>query len=232
VVALADIPPVCIVELALACEALSLVRYVDKGDLTTAEIDATLAVLGEARRNGQFHGMWQRYEQSVSFMADGPVVLQSMWPPAVSALRARNVPLKYRPLREGARGWAGGFALASHLRGRLRAAAMQYINWYQSGWAGAFLTRQGYYSAVPATARKHLTDDEWGYWYEGAAAHAPVVSPRGEVIDPAGALREGGSYEDRMGHIACWSSRMREESYLRRRWKESVRASPGDAVAT
>lgn len=228
-VALADIPSVCIVEAALACEALSLVRYIDKGDLTTAEIDATLAVLGEARRSGQFHGLWQRYEESVSFMVDGPVVLQSMWPPAVSALRARQVPLRYRPLREGARGWAGGLALASHLRGAQREAAMEYVNWYQSGWAGAYLTRQGYYSAVPATARKHLADEEWDYWYQGAAARAPIAGLRGEIIDPAGAVREGGSYEDRMGRIACWSSRMREEAYLQRRWKEFAPAGPAEA---
>jgi putative spermidine/putrescine transport system substrate-binding protein len=219
-VALADIPSVGIVEAALACEALGLVKYADKGELTAAEIDATLEVLADARRGGQFHGLWQHYQQSVDFMADGPVVLESMWPPAVTALRARRIPLRYRPLQEGARGWAGGFALAAHLAGAKRDAALEYVNWYHSGWAGAFLTRQGYYTAVPATARKHLSADEWGYWQEGAPACGPIASPRGEIIDPAGAVREGGSYNERMGNIACWSSRMREEAYLQRRWAE------------
>ena len=219
-VALTNIPSVSVVEAALACEALGLVRYNDKGDLSRGEIDATLAVLGEAQRSGQFHGLWRRYEESVDFMTDGPVVLQSLWPPAVSALHARGVPLRYRPLREGARGWAGGFALAAHLQGQRRAAAIEYINWYQSGWAGAYFTRLGYYSAVPATARSHLSADEWAYWYEGVAAAQRVVSPAGQPVAPAGTSRDGGSYEERMGQIACWSSQMAEHAYLQSRWQE------------
>lgn len=218
-VALADIPSVAIVEAALACSARSLVGYADLGEMTRAEIDATLAVLAEARRNGQFHGFWRRYEESVALMTDGPVAVQSLWPPAASALSARGAPLRYRPLREGARGWAGGFALAAHLSGSRRDAALAYIDWYQSGWAGAYLSRQGYYSAVPATARAHLSEDEWGFWYAGACAREDVVDPAGRLLHRAGAVREGGPYARRMGEVSCWSSRMREDPYLQQQWR-------------
>lgn len=218
-VALADIPSVAIVEAALACSARSLVTYSDLGDMTRAEIDATLAVLVEARRNGQFHGLWRRYEESVAFMTSGPVALQSLWPPAASALSAQGAPLRYRPLREGARGWAGGFALAAHLAGARRDAALSYIDWYHSGWAGAYLSRQGYYSAVPITARGCLSEDEWGFWYDGACAREDVLDPTGRLMHRAGAAREGGAYGRRMGEVSCWSSRMREDPYLQQQWQ-------------
>lgn len=219
-VAVADIPAVSIVELALACEARGLMRYRDLGDLARDEIDRTVDILLAAARAGQFGRPWRTYEESVESMCRGDIVVQSLWPPAAAALQARRVPVRYRPLAEGARGWAGGLALAAHLGGARRQAALAYVNWYHAGWPGAFLTRQGYYSAVPATARRHLSADEWGYWLEGRPAAGPIRDPRGTVIDGAGSVREGGSYSARMGRIACWSSAMTEAAHLRRRWQE------------
>jgi putative spermidine/putrescine transport system substrate-binding protein len=219
-VALSRIASVSIVELALACEASGRLAYADKGNMTRAEIDATLSTLERAWIKGQFVGTWRRFEESVELMSEGAVALQSLWPPAVSALRQRGILLRYGMLEEGGRGWAGGFALASHLRGARRDAALDYINWYQSGWAGARLSRQGYYSATPQTARRYLTDDEWNYWYEGLPASSSILGPTGEKTEPPGSVREGGSFEARMGHVAVWSSRMDEDAYLQARWAE------------
>jgi spermidine/putrescine-binding protein len=38
-----------------------------------------------------------------------------------------------------------------------------------SGWQGAFVSRYGYYSPVPSTAKKFMTETEWAYWYEARA---------------------------------------------------------------
>ena len=35
---------------------------------------------------------------------------------------------------------------------------------------GAFVARQGYYSAVPETTQAALTPEEWDYWYDGKPA--------------------------------------------------------------
>jgi putative spermidine/putrescine transport system substrate-binding protein len=59
-----------------------------------------------------------------------------------------------RPLKEGYRGWGGGIGLSKNLEGMQLDAAYEYINWMLDGWVGAFLGRQGYYSAAPETARK------------------------------------------------------------------------------
>jgi len=39
-----------------------------------------------------------------------------------------------------------------------------------------------------------------------------------------GEVRDGGSYEQRMGHIAVWNSVMDEHNYLVRRWSDFMRA--------
>ena len=42
-------------------------------------------------------------------------------------------------------------------------AAYEYINWMLNGWAGAFLGRQGYYSASPETAKEFMSQAEWDF---------------------------------------------------------------------
>ena len=46
------------------------------------------------------------------------------------------------------------------------------------GWAGAFLNRQGYYSANMVSAKKFMTEDEWGYWIEGKPAKVEIKDPQ------------------------------------------------------
>ena len=43
-------------------------------------------------------------------MASGEVVIQSMWSPAVTAVRSRGIPCYYVPLKEGYRAWGVGTA--------------------------------------------------------------------------------------------------------------------------
>ena len=46
-------------------------------------------------------------------------------------------------------------------------------------------------------------------------AHVPVLG---------GAVRDGGSFEERMGKVACWNSVMDEDRYMVRRWNEFIAA--------
>ena len=64
-------------------------------------------------------------------------------------------------VQEGYRAWAVGLGLMAHLKGLKLDAAYEYLNWYQSGWQGGFIAKQGYYSSVPSTAKSFLTADEW-----------------------------------------------------------------------
>ena len=100
----------------------------------------------------------------------------------------------------------------------------EFINWFLDGWAGAYLNRQGYYSAVLETAKAKMEAYEWAYWMEGKPAAQDIKSPNGDLLSKAGTVRDGGSYETRMGGIACWNAIMDENEYMVKKWNEFVAA--------
>jgi putative spermidine/putrescine transport system substrate-binding protein len=192
--------------------------------MTKEEIDKTIAFLIDTKKSGQFRAFWKTFDESVNLMASGEVVIQSMWSPAVAAVRAKGIPCTYQPLKEGYRAWGGGLGLAKHLTGPQLDAAYEYINWYLSGWVGAYLNRQGYYSAALDTAKAFMSEDEWAFWMDGKPAKGDILSPDGKVMEKAGAVRDGGSFAERMGKVACWNSVMDEDRYMVKRWNEFIAA--------
>ncbi len=219
-----NIPGIGIMDAAMVMESAGLLKYGDKGNMTRPEIDKTIAFLIETKRSGQFRAFWKTFDESVNLMASGEVVIQSMWSPAVTAVRAKNIACTYQPLEEGYRGWGGGLGVAKHLSGLQLDAAYEYINWYLSGWCGAYLNRQGYYSAVLETAKTQMSANEWGYWMEGKPATEAIKSPDGREIAKAGDTRDGGSFAERMGRVACWNSVMDEDRYMVGKWNEFIAA--------
>jgi putative spermidine/putrescine transport system substrate-binding protein len=219
-----NIPSIGIMDAAMIAESAGEMHYRDKGNMTRVEIDRTIAMLTRLKRAGQFRAFWRSFDESVNLMASGEVVIQSMWSPAVAAVRSRGIPCIYQPLEEGYRAWGGGLGLAKHLTGIKLDAAYEYINWYLSGWCGAYLNRQGYYSAVLDTARENMSADEWGFWMEGRPAQGDILAPDGRVMEHAGAVRDGGSFQERMGKVACWNSVMDEDRYMVRKWNEFIAA--------
>ena len=210
--AILDVPAIGIMDAAMAIESRGDIKYGDKGNMTREEIDQTIQVLIDAKKSGQFRAFWTTFDESVNLMASGEVVIQSMWSPAVTAVRSRGIPCYYAPLKEGYRAWASG------------SCPMKHLSWHQSGWQGGFIAKQGYYSSIPETARKFMTEDEWGYWYDGKAAKGEIKDPYGNPMEKAGHVRDGGSFWERMGNIACWNTVMDENRYMVRKWNEFVAA--------
>ncbi len=219
-----DISSIGIMDMAMVVESMGEYKYPDKGNMTKEEIDLTLGIFTEAKKNGQFRAFWKSFDESVNLMASGEVVIQSMWSPAITAVRSQGIPCVYQPLEEGYRSWGGGIGLSASLSGIELDAAYEYINWYLSGWVGGFLMRQGYYSAVPETSKNFMTEDEWGFWFEGKEAKGDITNPFGDVMEKAGAVRDGGSFYDRMGAVACWNAVMDENQYMVRKWNEFIAA--------
>ena len=217
-----DIPQIGIMDAAMVAEALGLMSFGDKGNMTQAEIDQITDILKEQKAAGQFRAFWKTFDESVNLMASGEVILQSMWSPAVTAVQSQGIDCIYAPLEEGYRGWGGGIGLSKNLEGIQLDAAYEYINWMLEGWVGAFLGRQGYYSAAPETARKYMSEAEWAFWYEGKEATEDMLDPFDKVLAKAGAVRDGGSFEERFGNIVCWNSTMEENTYLVQKWNEFI----------
>ncbi|MER9457529.1 PotD/PotF family extracellular solute-binding protein [Mesorhizobium sp. M0478] len=222
--AILNIPSIGIMDAAMIMEATGSIKYADKGNMTKEEIDKTIDFLIKAKQAGQFRAFWKSFDESVNLMASGEVVIQSMWSPAVAAVRSKGIACRFQPLEEGYRSWGGGLGLAAHLKGAELDAAYEYINWYTSGWVGGYLNRQGYYSANMVSAKKFMSEDEWGYWIEGKPAEGEIKAPDGTVMEKAGAVRDGGSFEERMGKVACWNSVMDEDRYMVKRWNEFIAA--------
>ena len=219
-----NIPSIGIMDAAMVVESLGAHKYRDKGNMTKEEIDLTIKKLIEAKKAGQFRAFWKDFNESVNLMASGEVVIQSMWSPAVTKVRSMGVPCIYQPLKEGYRAWAAGFGLPKTLTGKKLDASYEFINWFLSGWAGAFLNRQGYYSAVLETAKANMEPYEWAYWMEGKPAEKDIKAPDGTLLEKAGTVRDGGSYEARMGGVACWNAVMDENDYMVRKWNEFIAA--------
>ena len=218
--AIQNIPTIGIMDAIMAMEAAGLVKYGDKGNPTKDELEQTIAKLIELKKAGHFRALWNTFDECVNLMAAGEVVIQSMWSPAVTAVQAQGIKCTYQPLKEGYRGWGNGLALMAHLEGIKRDAAYEYLNWYNSGWVGGFIAKQGYYSGNVETAKANLTENERGFFYEGKPATADITSPTGEKTNSAGDVRDGGSYEERFSKVGVWNNLMDEAEFLFAKWNE------------
>ena len=223
-VALLNVPQIGAMDAAMGVEALGLIEFGDKGDMTREEIDFLVNFLIEKKQAGHFRAFWETFGQSVNLMVSGEVVLQSMWSPAVTAVNAEGVPCIYASPKEGMRGWHGGLAISAKTEGAALDQAYEYLNWWLDGWAGAFVGRQGYYMSAYEPVKDHMSQAEWDYWYEGKPAAEELPDPFGSPLVEEGTVRDGGSYEARFKNIAVWNSIMTENDYLVKRWTEFLNA--------
>jgi putative spermidine/putrescine transport system substrate-binding protein len=57
---------------------------------------------------------------------------------------------------------------------------------------------------------------------EGKPAQDEIKNPQGQVMERAGAVRDGGSFEQRMGAVACWNAVMDEDRYMVQKWNQFI----------
>jgi putative spermidine/putrescine transport system substrate-binding protein len=223
-VAIVNAPTIGIFDLALAAQARGLMQFQDLGNMSRTEIDYLFQLMTDLKRRGHFRGVWSSVPHSVELMASGDVVLESMFSPAVSRLNGMGIPCVYAAPREGYRAWHGVMCLSRACHGEQQEAAYAYMNWWLSGWPGAFIARQGYYIANPERAREHMSAAEWDYWYEGKPAASALTGTDGRVSVQPGEVRTGGSYVKRFENVAVWNTVMDNYEYTLPKWKEFVLA--------
>lgn len=223
-VALVNAPTIGLFDAALATQSLGLCEFADIGNLTRREIDALFKVLIDFKQQGHFRGVWSSVPQSADFMLRGDVVIQSMFSPGVSAVNGKGMPCIYAAPKEGYRAWHGVMCLSKATSGGVKDAAYEYMNWWLSGWPGAFIARQGYYISNPQRSRPLLSNDEWDYWYAGKPAATDLRGTDGAVSVKSGSLRTGGSYEERFSNVAVWNTVMDTYEYTLLRWHDFLTA--------
>lgn len=219
-VALVNAPTIGIFDAALAAQASGLMKFANIGNMTIAEIDQLFAILTEKKQNGHFAGFWTSVPQSVEYMVSKRISIQSMFSPGVSASRGQGIPVTYASPKEGYRAWHGVMCLSSKTEGYVKDAAYEYMNWWLSGYPGAFIARQGYYISNPERSREIMSKVEWDYWYEGKEAATQLKGTDGRVSVKPGEVRDGGSYTRRFSQIAVWNTVMDNYDYSLDKWYE------------
>ena len=223
-VALVNEPTIGIFDAALAAQAKGLMSFKDIGNMSRVEIDKLFEILIAYKKRGHFRGVWSSVPHSVELMQTNQVDIESMFSPAVSSLNGKGVPCIYAAPKEGYRAWHGVMCLSSASEGERKDAAYQYMNWWLSGWPGAFIARQGYYISNPQRSRSFMTPQEWDYWYDGKAATMNLRGTDGKISVKKGSTRRGGSYIKRFENISVWNTVMPNYDYSLRKWNEFVLA--------
>lgn len=222
-VAFVNEPTIGLFDAILAVQANNLVRFKDIGNLTRGEIDALFSVLLEYKRKGHFRGVWNSVPYSVELMATDQVDIESMFSPAVASLNGIGIPCVYAAPKEGYRAWYGVMSLSQESVGERKDAAYAYMNWWLSGWPGAFIARQGYYISNPERSKPLMEPEEWDYWYAGKPAAKALRGTDGKISVRQGEIRTGGSYIKRFSHIAVWNTVMPNFEYSLDKWNQFVR---------
>ncbi|WP_370459612.1 PotD/PotF family extracellular solute-binding protein [Paraglaciecola sp. L3A3] len=221
-VAIVNAPSIGIFDLALAAQAQGFITFNDIGNITKAELDTLFKILINLKHQNHFSGFWNSVPESIDFMRTGRVAISSLFSPAVSTLNSQNINVRYAAPKEGYRGWHGVMCLSAATQGRTKDAAYDYMNWWLSGWPGAFIARQGYYISNPQRSAKYLNKSEWDYWYEGKAANENLLGTDGKLSVKKGDIRSGGSYIKRFSNIAVWNTAMPTYDYSVQKWYEFI----------
>ncbi len=221
-VALVNAPTIGIFDAALAAQAKGMMTFNDIGNMSREEIDQLFSILIELKQNGHFSGLWNSVPESIAFFTSFRAVIGSMFSPGISALNGQNIPAVYAAPKEGYRAWHGVMCLSSKTEGHVKDAAYKYMNWWLSGWPGAFIARQGYYISNPQRSKPLLTEDEWNYWYAGKSTNSPLKNTQGKIAIHPGDMRNGGSYENRFSNVAVWNTVMDTYEYSLPRWHEFI----------
>jgi putative spermidine/putrescine transport system substrate-binding protein len=223
-VAIINSPEIGIFDLALAVQAKGFMTFKDIGNMSREEVDQLFDIVIRLKRKGHFRGVWTSVPHSVQLMASGETVIQSMFSPGVSALNGMGIPCIYAAPKEGYRAWQGVMCLSRACTGKQQEAAYAFMNWWLSGWPGAFIARQGYYISNPERSRAFMSPAEWDYWYEGKPAAEPLQGTDGKISVQAGNIRTGGSYIQRFENVAVWNTVMDTYEYILTKWNEFVLA--------
>ncbi|GGY77177.1 ABC transporter substrate-binding protein [Marinobacter zhanjiangensis] len=223
-VAIVNAPSIGLFDLALAAQARGLIRFDDIGHMSRQEVDQLFEILIDYKRQGHFRGFWSSVPHSVDLMARGDVDIESMFSPAATRLRGMGIPCAYAAPKEGYRAWYGVMCLSSAIDEERKEAAYAFMNWWLSGWPGAFIARQGYYISNAQRSRQYMSSEEWDFWYEGKPAESPMTGTDGNIVAVPGEVRRGGSYIKRFENVAVWNTVMDTYEYTLTKWKDLLLA--------
>mgnify|MGYP001589421189 FL=1 len=210
---------ISLVEILLALTQKAALDIGDITDLSIDEIDQFISLFSAYLKKGHFHRHWEVEGDLQRLTHVQKPLLCSMWWSGAMQLRAMGQSVSMITPRGGYRGWFGGLALSRSVSDWALDAAYDYLNWWLTGPAGAYLCRQGGYFTNIEGVRGYLQNHEYEFWIEGKFARYDIFDNDGHLLYQKGNIREGGSLIDRMKSIAIWNTVMPEHNYLVRKWE-------------
>ncbi len=216
-VALLADPSIILQDAGNAAQALGLMEFETLGNMTKEEIDGLIAIMTDLKSRGHFRAFWVTFEESVTLMESGEVIIESMWSPAVALLVLQGVNVRYAAPPEGFRGWGALTGIPTHVAddpSKLD-AVLRYVNWWHEGEAGAIMMRQGYYNAVQENTYSagFAEPEELDFWFNGQPAAKILPGVFGDEDIQPGQVRDGGSFEERGCRYSSWNSKFAEAEY-------------------
>ena len=137
----------------------------------------------------------------------------------------KGIACTYQPLKEGYRAWAAGFGLPATLSGKKLDARLRLHQLVPRRLGRRLPQPPGLLLAPcsrPRRPRWSPTSGPTGW--KASRRRRTSSRPTASCSRRPAAMRDGGSYEQRMGGIACWNAVMDENTYMVQKWNEFVAA--------
>ncbi len=187
---------------ALGMQALGLINPKDVTNLTKKEVDVVIDFLKDKKKEGHFRALWKGFGELVNLMASREVVIADAWWPVITVVRKKGVPSRYAVAKEGYRAWAVGSCLSANAKNE--EGAYKWFNYWFEGFAGAQLSKLGFYSPVDSY-KKYLKPEQVRNLYGGVG-------------------RDGGSVQEKNRRIAVWNTKPSNQEYYADKWNEFLAA--------
>ena len=132
-------------------------------NMTLEEARTTADFLIERKNAGQFRSLWGTWEESIDLMANGEVIVQNCWEPAVKALQRQGHNVRYAYTVEGYNKWMLGAYIPSQAaeRGNLEKIYRAIDGFLGGAYSAQIAVLRGYVTGNPQLGLEYAKSENW-----------------------------------------------------------------------
>ena len=132
-------------------------------NMTLEEAKTTADFLIERKNAGQFRSLWGTWEESIDLMANGEVIVQNCWEPAVKALQRQGHNVRYAYTVEGYNKWMLGAYIPSQAaeRGNLEKIYRAIDGFLGGAYSAQIAVLRGYVTGNPQLGLEYAQSENW-----------------------------------------------------------------------
>ena len=132
-------------------------------NMTPEEAKTTADFLIERKNAGQFRSLWGTWEESIDLMANGEVIVQNCWEPAVKALQRQGHNVRYAYTVEGYNKWMLGAYIPAQAaeRGNLETIYRAIDGFLGGAYSAQIAVLRGYVTGNPQLGLEYAKSENW-----------------------------------------------------------------------